>query len=119
MAILSNLVRELEEENDRLTAELAEARDLARRAAQMLIEEIGAPGPENVDETATRAVATITRLTAENAALRELLEEIYAITSYGDALASMRFWCKQDGNLYDIDVTRKKIRAAIDAGEEE
>jgi hypothetical protein len=69
-------IDKLNEDITRLTAELAEVKDRARRAAQILIEEIGAPGPENVDETATRAVATITRLTAENAALREYVEII-------------------------------------------
>ena len=40
-------------------AEIATVKDRARRAAQILIESIGAPGPENVDETAARAVDRI------------------------------------------------------------
>jgi hypothetical protein len=60
--------------------EVAERKAIARRAAQMLIEEIGAPGPENVDETAVRAVNKIkamreraATLTAANARLAEEL----------------------------------------------
>ena len=44
---------------DRLTAERDEARDHCRSAAQILNEAIGAPGPESVEETARRAVATL------------------------------------------------------------
>jgi len=46
---------------------LAAVRDLrarARRAAQILIEVIGAPGPEYVDETAQRAADVIRELRA-------------------------------------------------------
>jgi FtsZ-binding cell division protein ZapB len=134
---------------DRLTAELAEARDLARRAAQMLIEEIGAPGPENVDETATRAVATITRLTAELAEMKERADgELPSYTEQRcavenakledqlaealgdwqwmlDALMSGRLWFDRRWHQwrvdgYSYDVDRfDLVRAAIDAGEGE
>ena len=50
---------------------------------------------------------------------RVLLRDIYSITSYGDALASMRLWCKPDHNPYSIDSTRKQIRTWLaEDGEE-
>lgn len=42
-----------------------EARQRVRRAAQSLIVEIGAPGPEGIGETASRAVAVIVALRAD------------------------------------------------------
>jgi FtsZ-binding cell division protein ZapB len=141
--------KRLREENECLIAELAEARDLARRAAQMLIEEIGAPGPENVDETATRAVATITRLTAELAEMKERADgELPSYTEQRcavenakledqlaealrdwqwmlDALMSGRLWFDRRWHQwrvdgYSYDVDRfDLVRAAIDAGKGE
>jgi len=46
----------------RLRGELREVQERARRAGQLLIEEIGAHKPENVDETAERAGAVIREL---------------------------------------------------------
>jgi len=61
----------------------------------------------------------ITTLRARLESARCLLRDIYSITSYGDALASMRFWCKPDHNPYNIDATRKQIRAWLaEDGEE-
>lgn len=45
--------------SDKAKAELAEVKAGRRRAAQALIEEIGSPGPESIEETAARAVAVI------------------------------------------------------------
>lgn len=50
--------------------ELAEAKSRARKAAQTLIDTIGASGPENVEETAERAAKEIKRLRAEVERLR-------------------------------------------------
>jgi hypothetical protein len=79
-------------------SELAVERDAvrarARQAAQLLIEEIGAAGPENVEDTAGRAVAVIrTERSRADKAERELARwsEAFdnAYSSPGDAAAGM------------------------------
>jgi hypothetical protein len=95
---------------DRLAVELSEAKHRSRRAAQILIEEIGAPGPENVDETAVRAVAEITHLTAENALVKKALRLAAGeLSTYGD------YTTKPPYEVYD----NLLASAAIDAGEGE
>jgi hypothetical protein len=82
----------LEAENARLTKEREQLWDekesaklRARRAAQALIAEIGAPGPESVEETAERAVKELTTLRQSHAKLREAAEAALAnMEHYGD-----------------------------------
>jgi len=47
------------------------ARETARDAAQILIDEIGANGPERVEDMARRAVAIIRKLRAEQQAMQD------------------------------------------------
>lgn len=50
----------------------------ARRAGQILIEEIGAPGPESVVETAVRAVAVILELREQRQSLMAAARRLQA-----------------------------------------
>lgn len=56
--------RAFQSETTALRAELAAVKLRCRSAAQVLVEEVGARGPMNVDEVAVRAVAEIKRLRA-------------------------------------------------------
>jgi len=50
---------------------MSEGLKRARLAAQILIDEIGADGPEHVADTARRAVAIIRKLRAEQQAMQD------------------------------------------------
>lgn len=66
-AVASGSLRSISEQAARiagLEAQLDRVKDRARIAAQTLIAKIGAPGPENVDETAARAADRIVELEA-------------------------------------------------------
>jgi hypothetical protein len=58
-----------------LLKNLKDAEDRARTAAQTLIETIGASGPEDVDETATRAVNVIVTAEARVVELEGTIED--------------------------------------------
>jgi len=79
-------IAKLKRERQDVRYERDEALARGRTAAQILIESIGAPGPENVEETARRAVATLeawrhkAETTSEEAAkLRRDLGDVLAM----------------------------------------
>lgn len=65
--------KEAKEDEGILSVEKTRARD--RKAAQILIEEIGADGPMNVDDVAEKAVEIIQRLRKSVNTLETQLEE--------------------------------------------
>lgn len=79
-----NAVEELGDDEDRIAprgVRVVSDGWSRRRAAQVLIDEIGAPGPERIDETAERAAAYMRHM--RSAALPEYLPEV-ALTVSGD-----------------------------------
>lgn len=77
--------REAIESRKQLTtalAELAELRARCRTAAQTLIQEIGAPGPEALTDTARRAVERIRRIRAQRNELAYLVANVRSSESY-------------------------------------
>ena len=86
-----------------LRTELATLHARCKDAAHVLIEEIGAPGPEDVGETATRAAAIIATLraeradfAAENAALRERVTELEGALKAQRSISKGTLRCLRD-----------------------
>lgn len=83
------------DEVEALRAEVTARKERSRRAAQMLIAEIGAPGPEYVDETAERAAVALREVEALRAKVaRYELEAIGRSPHAGarDAKVELEAW---------------------------
>lgn len=100
---------DVQERIKELRTELAERKATARRAAQMLIEEVGAPGPENVDETAVRAVNKIK-------AMRERIDELTARAEAAEAklAETMDTLTKERAEFLPIMEERDDLRAKLE-----
>lgn len=80
-------------QRDQAESRAAEARDKSRRAAQIIIEEIGSIGPEDGDEAAKRSVAEIRKMRAQlEAVTREIATAKEKLTEMHKQQAKHNKW---------------------------
>lgn len=84
-------------QRDQAESRAAEARDKSRRAAQIIIEEIGSIGPEDGDEAAKRSVAEI----------RKMRAQLEAVTRERDRYKAALERIAENGTHHDLTPTKK------------